>query len=150
MAECRICGRKSPIENANFCYYCGASLREQGESAVGYMTMPETSEMRYSEAPRAEQTDGQPADEVAISKWKWFGLLCLLLIPPYGWLILVIWSIVTAANPNNVPQKREMAKGILLFIVFTVVVAILIVFYLETHPDFLAQYEEMYRNMTGA
>ena len=150
MAECRICGRKSPIENANFCYYCGASLREQGESTVGYMTMPETSEMRYSEALRAEQTAGQPADEVAISKWKWFGLLCLLLIPPYGWLILVIWSIVTAANPNNVPQKREMAKGILLFIVFTVVVAILIVVYLETHPDFLAQYEEMYRSMTGA
>ncbi|MBR6019049.1 MAG: zinc ribbon domain-containing protein [Lachnospiraceae bacterium] len=28
MSECKVCGRKNPIEDANFCYYCGASLRE--------------------------------------------------------------------------------------------------------------------------
>lgn len=28
MDECKVCGRKNPVEGANFCYYCGASLRE--------------------------------------------------------------------------------------------------------------------------
>ena len=28
MDECKVCGRKNPLEGANFCYYCGASLRD--------------------------------------------------------------------------------------------------------------------------
>lgn len=31
MDECKVCGRKNPVEGANFCFYCGASLRDNGE-----------------------------------------------------------------------------------------------------------------------
>ena len=30
MEECKVCGRKNPIEGANFCYYCGAALTDRG------------------------------------------------------------------------------------------------------------------------
>ena len=31
MDECKVCGHKNPISEANFCFYCGASFRENAD-----------------------------------------------------------------------------------------------------------------------
>lgn len=118
MEECKVCGRENPMEDANFCYYCGASFHEDylaeqlkvvaaKEAQKGAQTQQENES--YSEQSGAS---GRP-----MSMWRWLALFMLFLIPVYGWILLVILLFLHAFGSRTTPERKEMAKGLLLFLV---------------------------------
>lgn len=142
MDECKVCGRTSPIEGANFCYYCGSPLRDR-------TSVIETDNARTEDAAELVEETGEIRRETPkVSRWKVAGILCLLLIPVYGWLFLIGWLIVSACNPNLPEDRKEVVKGALLFIALLAVLVIIAGIYLANNPDYFSevmkQYESMY------
>ena len=70
MDVCKVCGHKNPLEEANFCYYCGASLREDGNPE------PETAKAAAVTVP-SEETDVTQVKR-PFSTMQWFGMFMLL------------------------------------------------------------------------
>ena len=146
MEECKVCGRRNPIEGANFCYYCGAALESRGETAAAVTAEPEAEAFRRlaAEVNASEQTE-----KPKFSKWKCFGILCLTLVPVYGWLFLLGWLIFTVSNPTVSEERKEVAKGALLFVGLLLVAVLIFSWYVSKNPDYFDQLMESYANMYG-
>ncbi len=110
MALCRVCGRENPIEDANFCYYCGESFRE------GFQ-VNETDLLKERVSENEAQGSTVTAGAKPMSMWRWLALFALFLIPIYGWILLVVMMFLYAFGSKTTPERREMAKGFLLFLV---------------------------------
>ena len=176
MSECKVCGRKNPVEGANFCYYCGASLREtdrdereisenrraadaEQDRQSGYSKIkawitaddgePDDDYDEYvkSEIRRSEREAAGNGGAPSISRWKILGLMMLLLLPIYGWLFLLGWAIVNVVSSRAADGQKEVAHGILMFFAAAVVLLFLLSAYLEAHPEVLEEYNRMYQQM---
>ena len=139
MEECKVCGRKNPLEDANFCYYCGASLKEGAAPVI--------------EKPLESEAAKAPAEDLTRAKRPfavkhWLGLFLCLLIPLYGWIAFLVIALISAFGANATDERRAFAKAFLIFIVILVVFSYLAMLYIERNPELLAQYNEMLRSMT--
>ena len=148
MGECKICGRRNPVEGANFCYYCGASLRDTDEGIVDARD-------RYSEEEDADEREreanvGRTDAAPAISRWKILGLMMLLLLPVYGWLFLIGWAVVNVIGSRTPESQKEIAHGILMFFAAAIVLVVLLSVYMNAHPELMEQYNQMYREMMNS
>lgn len=157
MSKCSTCGRENPIEEANFCYYCGAPL---GSRRPGFLPADEAEELERLEQSGQIPQDGgyRPGEpkavaaddeQPAISRWKVLGLLCLLMIPVYGWLFLIGWMVMNLLNPKASLQRKEVIKGVLMFVVLFAVLLFAATAYINAHPELMKEYEEMYNQMFG-
>ncbi len=118
MEECKVCGRENPMEGANFCYYCGASfhedyLAEQLKVIAAKEAQKETQQENQTESGTYTRSSGAKP----MSMWRWLALFMLFLIPVYGWILLVIMLFLHAFGSRTTPERKEMAKGLLLFLV---------------------------------
>lgn len=155
MSECKVCGRKNPIEGANFCFYCGASLRETDNgitSPVNEEDEEETGRVmrRYSDSEYDERERAAVTDEPQISRWKILGLMMLLLLPVYGWLFLLGWAIVNVVSSRASTSQKEIAHGMLMFFAAAIVLAFLVSAYLNAHPELMEEYTKMYQEMMSS
>ncbi|MBO4484618.1 MAG: zinc ribbon domain-containing protein [Lachnospiraceae bacterium] len=139
MDECKVCGRKNPLEDANFCYYCGASLKDGAAVSI--------------EKPEAEKAEETPAADLTREKRPftvkhWLGLFLCLLIPLYGWIAFIVIALISAFGANATDERRSFAKAFLLFIVIAVIVIALEMMYIQNHPELLAEYNKMIESMS--
>lgn len=137
MDICKVCGRKNPIEEANFCFYCGTSFREGDE--------PENIEAKVS-LKSENPAEGQPERPVT-SKWKWLLFFGLLLFPPVGWIAFLVITLVNAFGQRSDARIREMAKGALLFLILFLALSVAAELYLQAHPELMTEYEKMYQEL---
>ena len=148
MEECKVCGRRNPIEGANFCYYCGAELSDRG--GLSAETAQEQKAEIFPGYASADARSGEPSSQPQFTKWKCFGLLCLTLIPVYGWLVILGWLVYTLANPTISNERREVAKGILFFVALLVILIIAFSAYIAQNPDYVDQLMGSYTNLYGS
>lgn len=112
---CKSCGRTIGNENANFCDYCGTSLREQSYPEI------DTAEVHPNEMEAVE-------GEKPISFGNWLGSMGLLFIPVIGGVVyagmLIYWSL----SDKVTESKKNWARATLIMVVLWI---ILMVFYFE-------------------
>ncbi|MBQ6106382.1 MAG: hypothetical protein IJL03_10640 [Lachnospiraceae bacterium] len=139
MDVCKVCGHKNPLEEANFCYYCGASFREDGSPE------PETAKAAAVTVP-SEETDVTQVKR-PFSTMQWFGMFMLLLIPLYGWIAFLVIAAISAFGANATEERRSFAKAFLIFLVVAVIAMYLFYLYVQSNPALLAEYNKMMESM---
>lgn len=163
MDTCKICGRKNPVEDANFCYYCGASLREGEEGlAINASLIKERQEAvpenpvpqgdasgNASFVPRSDE-ERMLAEGKPFSKWKWFGTFLLLLIPVYGWIAFLVILFISAFGTAATGERKEMAKGLLLFVIVFAVFMIIGMVQMFNNPEFMEYYNQLMEEATAS
>lgn len=156
MDTCKVCGRRNPIEQANFCFYCGASLREgeQGEAinrAMGAVPMgmygqSAEAPTAYEQPQPAVMPAGQPAggfQPKSFGMWRWFLTFSLLLIPVYGWIAFAIAMMISAFGGSATEERKNFARGMLLFLVLAVGFLIVSMIVMMQDPAFRDYYQQM-------
>lgn len=144
MEVCRNCGRKNPLEEANFCYYCGASLRPDGSApAVSAVSAEESAPVSEKNAAETDYTRVKRP----FTTMQWLCMLLLLLIPLYGWIAFLVIASVSAFGANATEERRSFAKALLLFLVIAAVVLTVFWFYIQSNPELLAEYNKMLGDM---
>lgn len=107
---CNTCGRSIKNEEANFCEYCGASLR--GQTSNGMQS-----------SPKPPVYEAVIREEKPISFLNWLGSYLLMYIPYIGLIMLFIWSF-----GRNVPEsKKNWARANLVIMLIMLVVLIIII-----------------------
>ena len=143
MEVCKNCGRKNPLEEANFCYYCGASLREDGSAPE---TVRKETVSGEGNAESAAVTDPTVVKR-PFTTMQWLGMFLLLLIPLYGWIAFLVIASISAFGANATEERRAFAKGFLLFLVIAVIALWLFYMYVQSNPELLAEYNKMLEQM---
>lgn len=144
MQECKVCGRTNPIEEANFCYYCGASLRENGIPAE--VTKPAEEAVSEDAAAGTAKPD-LTKEKRPFTTLHWLGMLALLLIPPYGWIVFFVIALISAFGANATEERRSFAKACL---IFSIVVLLLAWYMIYSNPEMMEQYNKMVQDMQNA
>lgn len=139
MDVCKVCGHKNPLEEANFCYYCGASLREDGS------TEPEAVSAA-SVKNASEEIDPTQVKRPFTTK-QWLGMFMLLLIPLYGWIAFLVIAAISAFGANATEERRSFAKAFLIFLVVAVIAMYMFYLYVQSNPELLAEYNKMMESM---
>ena len=142
MEVCSVCGRKNPIKDANFCYYCGASLREHGVSEED--VKPEAESVQSAAPQVSEGTTDVTRVKRPFTTLHWLGLLLLLLIPPYGWIAFLVIALISAFGANATDERRAFAKAFLIFAVIAIVLVSIVIY---SNPELMDQYMEQYNKM---
>ncbi len=155
--RCKVCGRESQNEGANFCDYCGNSFREQAQapyhvdfrqhemqSNQGYY--PNTMGMQYQQGNPAQGFQGQGypqnlEDNRPTTFLNWLGTYGILFIPFVGWLIFLIMLIVWSVSGNTPASKKNWARATLIFsaIMFIIVVIYLFIVIMSMDPELIKQ-----------
>lgn len=128
MEECKVCGRANPIADANFCFYCGSSLREGV-----------TAEQPVEIQPEQETTTR--AAQKPMSMWRWFATFMLFFLPVYGWLAMLVILCLNAFGTNSTGERKEMSRGMLLFLLVFVVIMVMTMNVMLNDPAFLSMLE---------
>lgn len=110
--QCTMCGREITNPNANYCDYCGTSVRDGGYREV----QPEQS-VKTAEAPMADR----------VSTWLFLGVMCLPFVPFVGTFaylgILFYWAFASSIKDS----RKSFARATLIYtaVAFVFVFAIL-------------------------
>lgn len=140
MDECKVCGRKNPLPEANFCYYCGASFREKGTDDEPERRVSEPEENSAGTEAVVSEPDVTQVKR-PFTTFRWLGLLLLLLIPPYGWIAFLVIALISAFGANATDERRAFAKAFLIFSAIVIVLACILIY---SNPELMDQYMEQY------
>lgn len=143
MDECKVCGHKNPISEANFCFYCGASFRENADMI--------TSEAR--EANSVSDTGAvidRSTEKKPFSTLHWLGMLSLLLLGPYGWIAFLVIVLVCAFGANATEERKSFARALLIFLIIATVFLMISLSYIQSHPELLEEYNKMISTLQSA
>ena len=138
MEECKVCGRRNPLADANFCYYCGASLKGD---AVPVAVQPVERE------PEPVTAEDPTRVQKPFTVKHWLGLFLCLLVPLYGWIAFLVIALISAFGANATEERRSFAKAFLIFLVIATVVTALGMLYIQNNPELLAEYNRMLGSM---
>lgn len=116
---CNSCGRSAANDNANFCDYCGASLKE-GSSRV---QSSEINQNRVMEERKVEE-------DKPISFLNWIGTMLLPFIPLVGPIVYLVMLLVWSFGSDSNPSKKNWARANLVVMIISFL--ILIVFFTST------------------
>ena len=128
---CNSCGRNNENQDANFCEYCGASLRDGNshETAPTYNYYQNTTEGTSEQILPATTTQAIDINEnkKQVSFLNWLGTYFIMLIPIVGgivfFIMLIIWSV-----GNNAPEsKRNWARATLTFMIIMIIISLLLI-----------------------
>lgn len=135
--KCPSCGRENLEEN-NFCFYCGHSFRISGTSEMSYARGDGREENRQNTPENAYAAQGSLSGNASgtagngkiMPVWQWC-LYFLALIFPYTMIVWFVITVMWAFGSKGTPERRNMARGILMFlvisVVFTVIASIILI-----------------------
>ena len=138
MEECKVCGRRNPLADANFCYYCGASLKGDAVPAAVQPVEREPEPVTAEDPTRVQKP---------FTVKHWLGLFLCLLVPLYGWIAFLVIALISAFGANATEERRSFAKAFLIFLVIATVVTALGMLYIKNNPELLAEYNRMLGSM---
>ena len=138
MEECKVCGRRNPLADANFCYYCGASLKGDAVPAAVQPVEREPEPVTEEDPTRVQKP---------FTVKHWLGLFLCLLVPLYGWIAFLVIALISAFGANATEERRSFAKAFLIFLVIATVVTALGMLYIQNNPELLAEYNRMLGSM---
>lgn len=138
MEECKVCGRRNPLADANFCYYCGASLKGDAVPAAVQPVEREPEPVTAEDPTRVQKP---------FTVKHWLGLFLCLLVPLYGWIAFLVIALIGAFGANATEERRSFAKAFLIFLVIATVVTALGMLYIQNNPELLAEYNRMLGSM---
>lgn len=138
MEECKVCGRRNPLADANFCYYCGASLKGDAVPAAVQPVEREPEPVTAEDPTRVQKP---------FTVKHWLGLFLCLLVPLYGWIAFLVIALISAFGANATEERRSFAKAFLIFLVIATVVTALGMLYIQNNPELLAEYTRMLGSM---
>ncbi|MBO6065837.1 MAG: zinc ribbon domain-containing protein [Lachnospiraceae bacterium] len=138
MEECKVCGRRNPLADANFCYYCGASLKGDAVPAAVQPVEREPEPVTAEDPTRVQKP---------FTVKHWLGLFLCLLVPLYGWIAFLVIALISAFGANATEERRSFAKAFLIFLVIATVVTALGMLYIQNNPELLAEYNRMLGSM---
>lgn len=138
MEECKVCGRRNPLADANFCYYCGASLKGNAVPAAVQPVEREPEPVTAEDPTRVQKP---------FTVKHWLGLFLCLLVPLYGWIAFLVIALISAFGANATEERRSFAKAFLIFLVIATVVTALGMLYIQNNPELLAEYNRMLGSM---
>ncbi len=125
MTFCRQCGAQLQ-DNVKFCAACGAKHDDAADAQVepqnmqygGYASQgyaqPAYTEQGYGKATEKNNASGYAQ---TMSTWGYLGSLLLMAIPLAGFIITIVW----AAGGTQNPHRRNLARGMLLFMLIVAV-----------------------------
>ena len=143
---CQVCGRNVKNDEANFCDYCGASLRDRKTESMNTnstgpsmgKTMDQMNWNPYAGNDRTNQqvmyeqhnygTPNNPYRErqnsnAPVSVLKWLGIMLLPIVPYIGTIgflvILFSWGFGRETNPTKKNWARAMLILFALALLFT-------------------------------
>lgn len=143
--ECKVCGRHTSNESANFCEYCGSSYKEKNKELQNGQssTIGDIKETVYSSNSKYKQdnkeqgqfaTKEQDIEPVSFGNWMITLLLpvLLLFLPPLfsiigmiGYIVLLfVWSLGSKTTPSKKNWARAQLIVTLIMIVLFIVVMI--------------------------
>ncbi len=122
--KCCNCGREN-VEEANFCFYCGYSFRENVADAGNIIRKIDVTETVEEENEVQHINNGG----LALKAWQWC-LYFLLLVIPYAWPLWLVLTIMWCFSDNASVERRSFARGIMLFIGFMFVFSMVAAIYL--------------------
>lgn len=132
---CKVCGREIANENANFCEYCGTSVRDGSIMPVseepvrveyaapqGNRSLNQADEMRYGGpagmfAGAKAKTDADAEKEPTIPFGNWLITLLLPLIPMVGPLVYIVMLFVWAFGKAGSKTKRNWSRAQLIMLI---------------------------------
>ena len=138
MEECKVCGRRNPLADANFCYYCGATLKGDAVPAAVQPVEREPEPVTAEDPTRVQKP---------FTVKHWLGLFLCLLVPLYGWIAFLVIALISAFGANATEERRSFAKAFLIFLVIATVVTALGMLYIQNNPELLAEYNRMLGSM---
>jgi len=112
---CNTCGRSINNEEANFCEYCGSSLRRG--SGFEFKTAP---------VPPVYETVNVDPKEKPVSFLNWLGTYLLMFIPFVGSFVFLAMLFVWAFGRNVQESKKNWARANLVFMLIVFVMIILL------------------------
>ncbi|SHO47837.1 zinc-ribbon domain-containing protein [Anaerocolumna xylanovorans] len=116
---CKSCGRTIENANANFCDYCGDSLREQGFQNIQALNVHhDETEVKEGEKP--------------VTFGNWLGSMLLFFIPFIGAAIYITMLIYWSFSEKIAKSKRDWARAAL-------VIVFLFIFLGAIYLDFVIQ-----------
>lgn len=129
---CRVCGRTIENETANFCDYCGASLKEIQNGSMPNL-IPVSQQREEGPEPAAQQQE--------VSFRNWFSSMLLPLIPLVGWIVYLVMLFVWAFGNTAPKSKRNWARASL--IITAIGIFLFLYFFSTAFMDMMNQYPEL-------
>lgn len=115
---CKMCGRNTVNENANFCDYCGNSFRENGS-----VTAELNSGINQTMNNQVTLNQNQ---EKPISFGKWLSIMLIQFIPIVGFIAYPVLLLVLAFSNNTPPTKKNWARANLVTILISIVIFVML------------------------
>lgn len=113
---CHSCGRSTQNEEANFCYYCGTSFRENNN--VYEAIKQESTNTSIGQQGKME------SETKAVSFKNWLGSMLLPFIPFIGWLIYIVMLFVWAFSEDTPQSKKNWARANLIVGIISIILII--------------------------
>ncbi len=109
--QCTMCGREITNPNANYCDYCGTSVRE-----AEYREVQPQQPAKATEEPKADR----------VSTWLFLGVMCLMFVPVVGFFahigVLLYWAFAASITDS----RKSFARAILIYEAVTLVFSFLV------------------------
>ncbi|HEX3023101.1 MAG TPA: hypothetical protein VHP81_12000 [Lachnospiraceae bacterium] len=110
--ECKICGRKIGNESANFCEYCGNSLKSD---AV----------FEYQESNiKSNANESDNREDKPIQFKTFFGIMILPLIPGFGWIVYIVVLFLWGFGNQYSRTQKNFARASLVMGLISIILAI--------------------------
>lgn len=113
---CKVCGRNTENQNANFCEYCGSSYR------LG--TNIEQQNISTTNINQDIHTTSEQETEKPISTLHWICCMLIFFIPIIGWIAYPVMLFVWAFSNNISKTKRNWARASLIIIFICIIMVI--------------------------
>lgn len=147
---CKACGRSSHPDDANFCYYCGSSFREESDPIFEHKNQPNQSmnnqEENKSEGDQASQKQqNQPQSmfgqmfgsignmaaakaedaplEPPIAFRSWILLLLLPFVPYIGPIAFLVMLFLWGFSVKSTKTQKNFARAMLIFVAILLIMA---------------------------
>ncbi len=130
---CNSCGRDNQNQNANFCEYCGFSLRKgdvhesEPTPTNNYSYQSGTGNASVPTAPavpaQAIEING---NKKQVSYLNWLGTYFIMLIPVVGWIVFLVMLIIWSTSSDTPESKKNWARATLTFMI--IMIALILIF----------------------
>lgn len=116
--QCKVCGRNTANENANYCEYCGSSYRDN---------VPGNTESYSISNSQPVINSNNETTEKPISFGNWMGSMLLMFIPIIGFFIYLVMMFVWAFGSDTPQSKKNWARASLVVMIICLVLFLFII-----------------------
>lgn len=113
---CKVCGRSTDNQNANFCEYCGSSYRISTNMDQENISSTNINEDIHN--INEEET------EKPISTLHWVCCMLIFFVPLIGWIAYPVMLFVWAFSNGTNKTKRNWARASLIMILIFMIMVI--------------------------